>query len=93
VFLDMLERHYGQRPMVYTTIEFHRETGIGGLRGEEFWLRSTARTPGQAYPGQNWTFWQYTGTGIVPGIGGGVDINVFRGGRSAWTTWLAARRR
>jgi lysozyme len=33
-------------------------------------------------------FWQYTGTGIVPGVEGGVDINVFRGSEGAWRRWL-----
>lgn len=93
IFLDLIERHYGQRPVIYTTVEFYRETGIGNLQGEEFWLRSTAEPPDRSYPGQNWTFWQYTGTGIVPGVGGGVDLNVFRGSQAAWNAWLAARRR
>src|SRR5690606_29694201 len=35
VFMDIVERHYGQRPIIYTTVEFYRETGIGKLN-EEF---------------------------------------------------------
>ena len=92
VFLDILERHYGQRPVIYTTVEFYRETGIGKLN-EEFWLRSTARTLDKTYPGQDWKFWQYTGTGIVPGVAGGVDINVFGGSRRQWKAWLKKRMR
>ena len=30
-FLDMLEAHYGRRPVVYTTVDFYRQTGIGRL--------------------------------------------------------------
>jgi lysozyme len=56
----------------------------------EFWLRSVAKTPDQVYPGKRWTFWQYTGTGIVPGVEGGVDINVFAGSEGDWKTWLGA---
>lgn len=92
VFLDILERHYGQRPIIYTTIEFYRETGIGRMKGEEFWLRSVARTLDTAYPGQSWSFWQYTGTGIVPGVKGDVDINVFRGSPDKWAAWQSRRR-
>lgn len=91
-FLDILERHYGQRPIVYTTPEFWRETGIGKLRGTEFWLRSTAKTPRQVYPRQTWSFWQYSGTGLVPGISGEVDLNAFSGSRTDWKTWLNRRR-
>ena len=92
IFLDILERHYGQRPIVYTTPEFYRETGIGRLSGTEFWLRSTAKTPQQAYPRQSWKFWQYSGTGVVPGIAGEVDLNAFHGSRNTWKSWLSRRR-
>jgi lysozyme len=91
-FLDILERHYGQRPIVYTTPAFYRDTGIGRLRGTEFWLRSTAGTPKQTYPRQTWTFWQYSGTGIVPGISGDVDLNAFSGSGKNWKSWLSKRR-
>lgn len=86
-FLDILTAHYGQRPVVYTTPDFYRETGIGALPGTEFWLRSVAGHPSTVYPGQRWTFWQYTGTGRVPGVRGSVDINVFSGATADWTRW------
>lgn len=91
IFLDMLERHYGQRPILYTTPEFYRQTGIGRLPKTEFWLRSTAKTPAETYPRQNWHFWQYSGTGSVPGIAGDVDLNAFAGSRRQWDAWVAAR--
>ena len=91
IFLDMMERHYGQRPIIYTTPKFYRETGIGKLRNTEFWLRSTAKTPAQAYPGQAWRFWQYSGTGLVPGIKGDVDLNAYSGSRSDWKAWVRKR--
>ncbi len=87
VFLDMLQAHYGKRPIIYTTPDFYRETGIGTMRGETFWLRSVAGHPSKVYPGARWTFWQYTGTGLIPGIPGEVDINVFRGSHSDWVAW------
>ena len=87
IFLDMLERHYGRRPILYTTVDFYEDTGIGRLRGTEFWLRSVAGHPSETYPGQRWTFWQYTGTGMVPGVSGPVDINVFAGSPASWARW------
>jgi lysozyme len=91
LFLDALESHYGQRPVVYTTLEFWRETDIGKLRGVEFWLRSTAEPPRKTYPGQRWRFWQYSSTGIVPGFAEAVDLNLFNGSKADWHAWLAAR--
>ena len=86
-FLDILERHYGRRPVIYTTPDFYRETGIGQLSGTQFWLRSVAGHPRETYPGARWIFWQYTGTGVVPGVEGPVDINVFAGPPEAWIVW------
>lgn len=93
VFLDILERHYGQRPMIYTTVDFYRDTELWRLKGVEFWLRSVADHPQQAYDGRAWSVWQYTSTGIVPGIAGPVDLNVFAGSQQGWADWLAVRAR
>lgn len=90
IFLDMLEAHYGRRPILYTTIDFFRETGIDRLPGTEFWLRSVAGHPKTVYPGARWTFWQYTGTGLVPGIRGNVDLNLFRTSPGDWRRWSGA---
>jgi lysozyme len=93
IFLRILENHYGQRPIIYTTPGFDRDTGITRLKGYDFWLRSTAKTPAQVYPGTSWRFWQYTGTGLIPGITGHVDINVFNGSRADWRRWLKTNAR
>lgn len=91
IFLDILERHYGQRPMIYTTVDFFEDTELWRLEGVEFWLRSVADHPGQVYDGKAWSFWQYTSTGLVPGVAGKADINVFAGSKAAWADWLANR--
>lgn len=88
IFLDRIERHYGKRPIIYTTVDFHEENLAGHMRDEVFWLRSVKAHPRVTYPGRNWAFWQYTGTGRVPGIAGDTDINVFAGSRSNWRDWL-----
>jgi lysozyme len=92
-FLDILTDHYGQRPIIYTTVDYYRDNDMGRIRGYEFWLRSVADHPSRVYPGQRWTFWQYTGTGLITGIEGPVDINVFSGSPGQWAEWLTARRR
>ncbi len=92
IFLSMLTAHYGQRPLIYTTVDFYKDAELGRLQGQEFWLRSVAGHPTTVYPGQHWTFWQYTGTGQVPGVATPVDLNVFAGSPADWGRWLAARR-
>ncbi len=91
-FIAIVAAHYGQRPIVYTTPEFWSVNDLGQLAGEEFWLRATADHPSHRYPGAAWSFWQYSGTGIVPGIGGRTDLNAFAGSAADWARWLAARR-
>ncbi|MEO0938235.1 MAG: GH25 family lysozyme [Pseudomonadota bacterium] len=89
VWLDMVEAHYGQRPIIYTAPDFYEDANLRSFGGYEFWLRSTARTPAEAYPGQPWRFWQYTATGTLPNTVGGIDINAWNGTRQEWEAWLA----
>ena len=91
ILLDILERHYGQRPLIYTTVDFYEDTELWRLDGVEFWLRSVADHPHGVYDGETWSFWQYASTGLIAGIAGEVDINVFAGTKAAWADWLARR--
>ncbi len=89
-FLKRVERHYGKRPLIYTTVDFHRQNLEGHFTDYQFWVRSVADHPDNIYPGRSWHFWQYTGTGRIPGINGDTDINVFVGNAKQWNTWLAS---
>ncbi|WP_422385741.1 GH25 family lysozyme [Paracoccus suum] len=91
-FMRVLQAYYGQRPIIYTTVDFYHENQLGQMNAE-FWLRSVADHPSRIYPGQRWTFWQYTGTGTVPGIRGNVDLNTFAGNSAQWRQWLATHLR
>ena len=91
VLIEMFTRHYGTAPILYTTVDFYEDNQMWKLGGTDFWLRSVAAHPGDRYPGQHWAFWQYTSTGLIPGIAGEVDINAFAGNEAAWATWLARR--
>lgn len=93
VFISRVSRHYGQTPVVYTTPDFFHENELWRLpKVAAFWLRSVAAHPSVIYPGQEWRFWQYTGTGMVPGISGKADINAFGGSPGQWQAWLAQHR-
>ena len=93
IFLDIVERHYGKKPIIYTSVDFFDDNGLSGFRGYPYWLRSVAGHPRVKYRGHPFTFWQYTGTGVVPGISGQADINVFNGDMAAWRKWLKANTR
>lgn len=91
VFLDKLERHYGQRPIIYTAPDFYRDNLSGELLNYPFWLRSVAAHPANVYPGRKWLFWQYSGSGLSDGVDGKIDLNVFNGNEADWHDWVEAR--
>jgi lysozyme len=95
IMLDAMQAHTGKRPIIYTDVKFHREVLEGEFADYHFWLRSVAAKPESVYRGRNWAFWQFTTTGHVPGIKGGVDRNSFYGARAEWQrvlNWLQAGR-
>ncbi len=83
-----MEAHTGKKPIIYTSIDFFDDNNLVTYRGYPYWLRSVAGHPRQKYGSHPFTFWQYTGTGIVPGVTGDADINVFNGSDAAWRKWL-----
>lgn len=88
-FLQIVERHYGKKPIIYTSIDFFDDNDLSSFGGYPYWLRSVAGHPSEKYGSHPFTFWQYTGTGVVPGISGDADINVFNGSKATWNKWLA----
>ncbi|WP_280823758.1 glycoside hydrolase family 25 protein [Pseudaminobacter soli (ex Li et al. 2025)] len=91
VFMDKLERHYGQRPIIYTAPDFYRDNLQGAFLNYPFWLRAVAEHPSKVYPGRKWVFWQYSGSGLSHGVAGKVDLNVFHGSEEQWHDWADAR--
>ena len=93
VFLDKLEKHYGQQPVIYTAPDFYDANLRGKLTNYTFWLRSVAAHPSSVYPGRAFGFWQYSGTGMADGVDHKIDLNVFNGTKESWARWLKQRTR
>ncbi|MES0032171.1 GH25 family lysozyme [Mesorhizobium sp. M0040] len=91
VFMDKLERHYGQRPIIYTAPDFYRDNLRGAFLDYPFWLRAVAAHPSKVYPDRKWLFWQYSGSGLSHGVRGRIDLNVFHGDERAWRDWVGGR--
>ncbi len=91
VFMDKLERHYGQRPVIYTAPDFYRDNLKGEFLDYPFWLRAVAQHPSKVYPGRKWVFWQYSGSGLSHGVKGKIDLNVFYGSERQWRSWVAGQ--
>lgn len=88
VFLERLEQHYGQRPVIYTAPDFYADNLRGAFQDYPFWLRAVAQHPSKVYPGREWVFWQYSGSGLSHGVKGKIDLNVFHGSERQWRQWI-----
>lgn len=78
-WLDIVERHYGIRPIIYTNQKLYKKYILHNFDHYPIWMaRYNTETP---IVKQGWHFWQYGNRGQVNGIVGDVDLNVFRGSR------------
>jgi lysozyme len=89
VMLEEMERHYGKRPIIYTTLDFYEAIlSDGAFSDYPIWVRSTKYHPSVKYGSRNWRFWQYQSDASVPGIRGHVDRDAFSGTRQQWEAFL-----
>jgi len=83
-----MERFYGKKPLIYTTVDFYGAIIEGALHEYPIWIRSTKHRPSVKYGDRAWHFWQYQSDGWVKGIPTRVDRNAFYGDTKDWQTWL-----
>jgi lysozyme len=89
VVLEEMERHYGKRPVIYTSVDFYEAIlADGAFSDYPIWVRSTKHHPSVRYGSRKWHFWQYQADGATPGIVGHVDQNVYYGSPAQWQAFL-----
>jgi lysozyme len=89
VMLEEMERHYGKRPVIYTSVDFYESIlSDGAFSDYPIWVRSTKHHPSVRYGSRKWHFWQYQADGATPGIVGHVDQNVYYGSPAQWQAFL-----
>ena len=89
IMLEEMERHFGKRPVIYTSVDFYESIlSDGALSEYPMWVRSTKHHPSVRYGQRAWKFWQYQADGHVPGIEGKVDRNAFAGDERQWRAFL-----
>ena len=79
-FTAEVRRLTGQRPIIYSTADWWN-TCTGGstaFGSDPLWVAAYgSEDPPMPAGWHNWTFWQYTSRGSVPGITGNVDVSYF----------------
>ena len=91
IFLSMVEKHYGKKPIIYTSVDFFDDNGLSGVPRLSLLAALGRRPPATANMRAT-----PSPSGNTPerassrGISGDADINVFNGDMSAWRKWLKA---
>jgi GH25 family lysozyme M1 (1,4-beta-N-acetylmuramidase) len=81
--LTGVENATGVKPMLYMSSSFSAEVLNSAPQFDSYrlWVAdyTTAAQPIVPKPWTNWDFWQHSDNGQVPGIAGGVDMDLFNG--------------
>lgn len=76
ILSDELEKHYGQKPIFYTTPQFYASLIKNNFPDNPIWISDLRPVKS---PNCDWMFWQTSFRGQIKGIKGSVDINKFNG--------------
>ena len=80
-WIDIVEAGTGRKAIIYTGSYFWNDSvGTTEFNGHPLWIAHyQTNCPNLPTAWDNWTFWQYSSTGSVSGIGENVDVNYFNG--------------
>jgi lysozyme len=85
-WVDHVTAAIGKPPIIYTGFYFWRDS-VGGpdMTSSPLWHAqyTSAACPDIAAPWTDWAFWQYTDSGTIAGISGGMDVDRFNGDMTA----------
>jgi lysozyme len=82
VFIEILEKHYGVKPIIYTNGHIYRQFIKGNLDDYPLWISNYDSEKLEGYEYSRLMIWQHSTDGKVDGIKGDVDFNVFVASKS-----------
>lgn len=82
IFLKLVEKHYRQKPLVYTGANFYDRHLLGKLNDYKIMIAQYTEREPRLKDDRDITMWQYTGKGRINGIKGFVDKSRFMGKHS-----------
>lgn len=84
-YLNTVQALTGRQPIIYTYPRFWQTAmaDTNQFTAYPLWIADYRGNDQPEVPGgwPNWTFWQTTSSGNIPGIGGAVDLNIYSGAR------------
>ncbi len=86
-FINIVEKQYHKKPILYSTYEFYEYYLIGHFNNYPIWIRDIFKKP-KLIDNRNWTFWQYANRARIPWIENYVDLNVFNGNEDEFINFI-----
>jgi len=78
IWLRLIERKYGKKPLIYTSAKFY-DNYFAGTQIDEYPVWIAHYYVGEPDTKAEWIFWQHSDRAQIDGIEGNVDANVFKG--------------
>ena len=85
VFVDKITQYYGVRPLIYTYQNFYNRYLVGEFPGYHWMIAKYHDEAPYLDDEIDYIMWQYTQSGYVPGVRGGVDRSCIMGTHSLTT--------
>ena len=79
IWLKTVEQHLRVKPIIYTNQYFYDRYLAGHFDDYPLWIARYSGTQPILNNGKRWHIWQYSNTGLIPGIRKAVDLNLFIG--------------
>ena len=78
IWLDIVEKKYGRRPILYTYISFYEDYLYAKFKKYPLWIANynNVLSPTSIH---SWKMWQFTENGITPGSKVKLDLNIYNG--------------
>jgi len=81
-WLEVIEKHYGIRPIVYTYENYYNRFLLNEFRHYNLWIAKYSYSAPGLEDNARWEFWQFSESGDLRGIDYKVDLNCFYGTES-----------
>lgn len=79
-WIDAVEKHYNAKPILYSGENYYTHHLKEWFPDHILWIANYNFFVEEIKP--EWHFWQFTEKGIVPGIDGKVDLNIYNGNKT-----------
>ncbi len=76
IFLDKIESHYGQKPMLYSVQNFYNDNAARCVPEYKAFIGRYSDKSPQLNQNKPWTVWQFTDKARIEGISEPVDIDI-----------------